>query len=172
MDIRGILTVDSRLHQHGSFNSPQHGARRKLSCRKAFCGPQLSVSDALISRGLLQLLTVALDNNKNAQGNAIRAFGLLAKQAGSTGALQPYLASIVQAFVAAFAKYQSRNILKLYDAIAQLSDAGGLASLNDENLLGSLMPPLIERWQAFGDDDPNLLYLLEVCARRSFVRQS
>lgn len=105
---------------------------------------------------------MSLDNNKHAQASAITAFGHLAGEAGPTGALTPYLPSIAQAFVAAFARYQSKNILKLYEAIGHLSDGVGPGGLSDASVLSALMPPLIERWQAFGDDDINLLHLLGV----------
>lgn len=108
------------------------------------------------------LLTVSLDNNKYAQSRAITSFAYIAKEAGPSGALQPYLANIVAVFVQAFTKYQSKNIMKLYDAIAHLSDGVGQAGLNDQDLLANLMPPLIERWQRFSDADEDLLYLLEV----------
>lgn len=107
-------------------------------------------------------MNVSLDNNKHAQSNAISAFGSLAKEAGPTGALTPYLQAIAQSLVAAFSKYQSRNILKLYDTIAHLSDGVGSGGLSDGQVLGALMPPLIERWQQFPDDDQNLLHLLGV----------
>lgn len=111
---------------------------------------------------VFQLLSVSLDNNKHAQSSAIAAFGQLAKEAGPTGALTPYLQSIAQAFVAAFARYQSKNILKLYEAIGHLSDGVGQGGLNDPEVLGALMPPLVERWQSFADDDVNLLHLIGV----------
>lgn len=112
-----------------------------------------------------QLLNVSLDNNKHAQAAAIAAFGHLAKEAGPTGALAPYLQSIAQAFVAAFHRYQSKNILKLYEAIGHLSDGVGPSGLNDPQVLDALMPPLIERWQTFADDDINLLHLLGVSSK-------
>lgn len=108
------------------------------------------------------LLSVALDNNKHAQGNAISAFGYLAKDAGPSGALQPYLPSITESFVAAFGKYQSRNIIKLYNALSYLADGTGPGGLSDAALVGALMPPIIERWQAFSDDEDEFRYLLEV----------
>lgn len=108
------------------------------------------------------LLSVALDNNKHTQGNAITAFGYLAKEAAPSGALQAYLPSITQSFVAAFGKYQSRNVVKLYNALAHLSDGLGAAGLSDPAVLESLMPPIIERWQAFSDEEDDFRYLLEV----------
>lgn len=105
---------------------------------------------------------MSLDNNKHAQASAIAAFGYLAKEAGPSGALSPYLQSIAQAFVAAFERYQSTNTLKLYEAIGHLSEGVGEAGLDDPQLLNTLMPPLIERWQTFTDDDVNLLHLLGV----------
>ena len=108
------------------------------------------------------LLSVALDTNKHAQGNAITAFGYLAKEAGPSGTLQPYLPSITQNLVAAFGKYQSRNMVKLYNALAHLSDGVGPGGLSDSAVLDSLMPPIIERWRAFSDEDDDFRYLLEV----------
>lgn len=108
------------------------------------------------------LLSVALDNNKHAQSNGIRAFGYLAKEAAPSGSLQPFLPSITESFVAAFGKYQSRNIVKLYNAIAHLADGVGPGGFGDSATVESLMPPLIERWQAFGDEEDDFRYLLEV----------
>jgi transportin-1 len=116
-------------------------------------------------------MTVALDNNKNAQANAISAFGSLAKEVGPTGALDQYLQAISQAFVAAFSKYQSKNVLKLYETISHLSDGVGPGGLSDPAVLDSLMQPIIQRWQATADEDAGLLHLLGVsfCAQSGFA---
>ena len=51
----------------------------------------------------------------------------------------------------------------LYDALSTLADAVGKEMSNPE-LLTLYMPPLIQKWQSFGDDDRDLLPLMEVFA--------
>lgn len=72
----------------------------------------------------------------------------------------PYLKPILETFVAAFRKYQSKNLLILYDAIGTLADSVG-PHLSKAEYIEILMPPLIERWQILTDDDKDLFPLLE-----------
>ena len=104
------------------------------------------------------LLRMMLDNNKRVQEAGCSAFANLEDQAGPV--LVPYLAPILQHFVAAFEKYQQKNLLILYDAVQTLADAVGPA-LNKPEYINLIMPPLIGKWQATPDDDRNLFPLLE-----------
>lgn len=100
-----------------------------------------------------------LDNNKRVQEAGCSAFATLEEEAGSR--LQPFLEPIIRNLVFAFSKYQQKNLLILYDAIGTLADSVG-EGLNDAGLVGLLMPPMIEKWNALGDDDEAIIPLLEV----------
>lgn len=100
-----------------------------------------------------------LDNNKKVQEAGCSAFAVLEEEAGPE--LEPFLQPVLRNLVFAFAKYQQKNLLILYDAIGTLADAVG-DSLNKPELIEILMPPLIAKWQKLQDDDPDLIPLLEV----------
>ncbi|KAG8714513.1 hypothetical protein FRC08_011841 [Ceratobasidium sp. 394] len=104
------------------------------------------------------LLRMVLDNNKRVQEAGCSAFATLEEDAGS--ALEPYLDPILRNLVFAFQKYQAKNLLILYDAIGTLADAVGNA-LNRPEALEVLMPPLVERWGRLGNEDEDLIPLLE-----------
>ncbi|ORY86089.1 armadillo-type protein [Protomyces lactucae-debilis] len=107
------------------------------------------------------LLSAMLDNNKKVQEAGCSAFAALEDQAGI--ALVPYLQPILQLFVAAFDKYQQKNLLVLYDAVQTMADAVGPA-LNKPEYIDLLMPALIKRWTNIADDDRDLFPLLECLA--------
>ncbi|KAG9094499.1 hypothetical protein FRC06_010735, partial [Ceratobasidium sp. 370] len=104
------------------------------------------------------LLRMVLDNNKRVQEAGCSAFATLEEDAGS--ALEPYLDPILRNLVFAFQKYQAKNLLILYDAIGTLADAVG-GALNRPEALEVLMPPLVERWGRLGNEDEDLIPLLE-----------
>lgn len=103
---------------------------------------------------------MALDSNKRVQEAGCSAFATLEEEAGAL--LEPYLQPILQSLVAAFQKYQQRNLLILYDAIGTLADSVG-AALSQEQHLSVLIPPLMQKWMSLTDDDLALVPLLEVC---------
>lgn len=104
------------------------------------------------------LLSTMLDNNKRVQDAGCSAFANLEDQAGLV--LVPYLLPILQHFVAAFDKYQQKNLLILYDALQTLADTVGSA-LNKPEYIDLIMQPLISRWQTVEDDHRDLFPLLE-----------
>lgn len=105
-----------------------------------------------------QLLQMILDGNKRVQEAGCSAFATLEEEAGN--ALDPYLADILRNLVYAFSRYQTKNLMILYDAVGTLADAVG-NSLNQPDLIGALMPALISKWQNLDDDNPDLIPLLE-----------
>ncbi|WWC73445.1 uncharacterized protein I206_107415 [Kwoniella pini CBS 10737] len=105
--------------------------------------------------GLLQMV---LDGNKRVQEAGCSAFATLEEEAGTE--MAPFLEPILRNLTFAFSKYQQKNLLILYDAIGTLADSVGQA-LGQPGYLDILMPPLIERWQRLGDQDPDLVPLLE-----------
>ena len=105
-----------------------------------------------------ELLRRILDPNKRVQEAACSAFATLEEEAA--GHLVPYLTDILQTLVAAFEKYQQKNLLILYDAVGTLADAVGPA-LNHPDYIKLMMPPLIQKWNELKDDDKALFPLLE-----------
>jgi transportin-1 len=89
------------------------------------------------------------------------AFATLEEEAGPE--LAAYLEPILRNLTFAFQKYQQKNLLILYDALGTLADSVG-GALGQPVYMEILMPPLIERWMKLGDDDPDLVPLLEVSA--------
>lgn len=102
---------------------------------------------------------MVLDGNKRVQEAGCSAFATLEEEAA--GELVPYLEPILRNLTFAFSKYQQKNLLILYDAIGTLADSV-MTALGDPRLMEILMPPLIEKWMALGDSDPDLVPLLEV----------
>ena len=107
---------------------------------------------------LFDLLQRILDTNKKVQEAACSAFATMEEEAQLE--LVPYLSTILRCLMTAYDKYQARNLLILYDAIGTLADSVG-DELNNNELVGILMPPLIMRWNNLSDEDRNLLPLLE-----------
>lgn len=105
------------------------------------------------------MLQTVLDSNKRVQEAGCSAFATLEEEAGTE--LIPFLEPILRNLTHAFTKYQQKNLLILYDAIGTLADAVGSA-LGQPLYLQILMPPLIERWLKLGDQDGDLVPLLEV----------
>ncbi|KFD52198.1 hypothetical protein M514_06911 [Trichuris suis] len=123
-------------------------------CYWVIQNPQEDVFEPL----LRQLLIRILDPNKKVQEAACSALATLEEEACM--ALVPYLDEIVQALCAAARKYQARNILILYDAIGTLADSVG-SYMNNPEYISSLMPMLIEKWNALKDNDREVFSLLE-----------
>lgn len=105
-----------------------------------------------------QLLRMILDNNKRVQEAGCSAFATFEEEAGS--ALTPWLEPVLQNLTLAFDKYQQKNLLILYDAVGTLADAVG-SGLQNPVLLQILMRPLEQKWSRLGDDDEDLVPLLE-----------
>lgn len=74
--------------------------------------------------------------------------------------LVPYLGPILTTLCNAFAKYQHRNLLLLYDTVGTLADVVG-ETLNNPQYIDVIMPPLISKWQEISDDSTDLFPLLE-----------
>ncbi len=102
---------------------------------------------------------MVMDKNKRVQESACSALAVFEEEARE--ALTPYLEPILKTLVSAFAIYQSKNLLILYDAIATLADSVQ-DGINQPQLLSLLMAPLIEKWNQIPDQDTGLFPLLEV----------
>uniref|UniRef100_A0A915KY87 Transportin-1 n=1 Tax=Romanomermis culicivorax TaxID=13658 RepID=A0A915KY87_ROMCU len=107
---------------------------------------------------LQELLKRILDHNKRVQEAACSSFATFEEEACME--LVPYLHIILETLVAAFSKYQAKNLLILYDAVGTLADSVG-NHLNNEEYIKMLMPPLIHKWNVLKDDEKDLFPLLE-----------
>jgi len=99
-----------------------------------------------------------LDGNKKVQDAACSALATLEEEARRD--LVPFIEPILRTLTFAFQKYQSRNMLILFDAIGTLADSVGKA-LNDPKFIDILMPPLLQKYSNLTDDDPIVFPLLE-----------
>lgn len=108
---------------------------------------------------LTNLLCRVLDDNKRVQEAACSAFATLVEGAGDTKVV-PHLDQIIHTLVQAFDKYQHKNLLNLYDAVGTLAEIAK-HNLNQPKYIDMILPPIIKRWNALGDQDPDLFPLLE-----------
>ena len=115
-------------------------------------------SAAQMGAVLSGLLGRVLDRNKRVQEAACSAVATLTEEAGE--AVLPWAAPMLQCLGLAVRQYQARNLRLAYDALSTLASAIG-AELASPQLLPLLLPPLLERWRALGDDDRDLPPLLE-----------
>lgn len=125
-----------------------------------------------------------LDPNKRVQEAACSAFATMEEEACTE--LVPYLGDILKVLMTAFRRYQTKNLIMLYDAIGTLADSVGnhlnkqvcsvysnynYISVSNcvwlwvQEYIEELMPPLIEKWNALKDEDKDLFPLLEVSCR-------
>jgi transportin-1 len=104
------------------------------------------------------ILKKMLDNNKKVQEAAASAFANLEEKANTE--LAEYCRPIVSQFVQCFAKYKDRNMFILYDCVQTLAEHVGPA-LRDPNLVGMLMPALLQRWNKVSDQSREMFPLLE-----------
>lgn len=109
---------------------------------------------------LIQLLLQRiLDNNKRVQEAACSSFSLVEEEA--TVDLIPYLQPIVVTLATAFEKYQSKNLPILFDTVGTLAEVVGEA-MNTPQIIETIMPPILKKWQEIPDDTNALFPLLEV----------
>jgi len=67
---------------------------------------------------------------------------------------------VLQSLAQALDRYQSKNLLILYDTIVTLSESMGNL-LNRPELIKIIMPPLMARWNTCVNEDNALLSMLE-----------
>jgi transportin-1 len=104
------------------------------------------------------ILKKMLDNNKKVQEAAASAFANLEEKANTE--LSQYCRPIVSQFVQCFAKYKDRNMLILYDCVQTLAEHVGPA-LREDDLVSTLMPALLQRWNKVSDQSREMFPLLE-----------
>ncbi|KAF2138133.1 uncharacterized protein K452DRAFT_329026 [Aplosporella prunicola CBS 121167] len=104
------------------------------------------------------ILKRMLDGNKRVQEAAASAFANLEEKANAQ--LTPYCSVIVRQFVECFARYKDRNMFILYDCVQTLAEHVGPALANPE-LVQTLMPALVQRWNKVSDQSREMFPLLE-----------
>ena len=103
------------------------------------------------------LLKRMLDRNKKVQEAAASAFASLEEKSGNK--LIPYTEPILHQFVQCFLKYKEKNMYILYDCVQTLAD-NVTSELAKPNLINTLMPVLIERWNKVADHSREMFPLL------------
>lgn len=104
------------------------------------------------------ILKRMLDKNKRVQEAAASAFANLEERA--TVQLRPYCPVIVRQFVQCFATYKDRNMFILYDCVQTLAEHVG-PYLAQPELVDTLMPALLGRWNKVSDQSREMFPLLE-----------
>ncbi|ODQ63086.1 ARM repeat-containing protein [Nadsonia fulvescens var. elongata DSM 6958] len=113
---------------------------------------------AIFEHVLEGFLKCALDKNKKVQESGCSAFATFTENAGEL--LAPYLLVVLQHINMCFKKYQTKNLIYLYDAVQTLVDNVGPA-LATQQYVELLLPPLVEKWSQLSDEDTDLWPLLE-----------
>ena len=107
------------------------------------------------------ILRRMLDKKKKVQESAASAFATLEESANVQ--LTPYCQVIIQQFVRCFEQYKDKNIYILYDCVQTLAEHTG-PTLAQPELVDTLMPALIARWQKVQDQSREMFPLLECLA--------
>ena len=104
------------------------------------------------------LLRRVVDHNKHVQAAACGALATFTQEIGEDVA--PWLGPTVQALAQAIATYQRKNMRSVYDAVATLCESAG-ECVRTADVARALLPPLLQKWEAGGDAQPDLYNLLE-----------
>lgn len=106
------------------------------------------------------ILRRMLDNNKRVQEAAASAFANLEEKANKELENPKYCEVIARQFAECFAKYKDRNMFILYDCVQTLAEHVG-PTLQSPELVHSLMPALLTRWEKVADQSREMFPLLE-----------
>jgi len=104
------------------------------------------------------MLRRVVDHNKHVQAAACGALATLTQETGED--IAPWLGPTVQALAQAIATYQRKNMRSVYDAVATLCESAG-DCIQTPDVARALLPPLLQKWEAGGDAQPDLYNLLE-----------
>ena len=107
---------------------------------------------------LAGLLKRVLDHNKHVQAAACGALATLEGEARED--IKPWLGPIITTLSQAMSMYQRKNMRCAFDAVATLAENAGDA-IRTQEVAAALLPPLLQRWEAGGDSQPDLYQLLE-----------
>ncbi|KAJ2157862.1 hypothetical protein GGF46_004198 [Coemansia sp. RSA 552] len=107
---------------------------------------------------LAGLLEAMMDKNKRVQEAACSAFATIEEDAGPY--MAPYIQPVLETLIRAFALYQRKNLIILYDAVGTLAEAVG-PELNQPQYVQMLMPTILERWNNLQTYDQHMFPLFE-----------
>jgi len=110
-----------------------------------------------IMDGILQRM---LDGNKRVQEAAASAFANLEERSGTELENPRYCEVIARQFAECFEKYKDRNMFILYDCVQTLAEHVG-STLQSPELVHTLMPSLIKRWEKVSNDSLEIFPLHE-----------
>jgi transportin-1 len=100
-----------------------------------------------------------VDNNKEVQKASCAAVATFVDEAHEQ--IIPFTDALVHAFTLVFPKYQTKNLLILYDTIATLADSVGPV-LAEDKYVQSLVPCIMQKWAQTSDNDRSIFPLFEV----------
>ena len=106
------------------------------------------------------ILRRMLDRNKRVQEAAASAFANLEEKANKQLDNPLYCEVITSQFARCFARYKDRNMFILYDCVQTLAEHVG-PSLQNPQLVATLMPPILDRWDRVSDQSREMFPLLE-----------
>ncbi|KAI0465489.1 hypothetical protein LJB42_000726 [Komagataella kurtzmanii] len=106
------------------------------------------------------IMTCALDNKKVVQESACSSLANFV-EATDQSMITPLVEPLLYHFQQCFKTYQRKNLIILYDAVQTFVEKAGEMIQANEGYISLLLPPLIEKWQQFNDDDQDLWPLLE-----------
>eukprot|EP01062_Namystynia_karyoxenos_P067336 TRINITY_DN61275_c0_g1_i1.p1 TRINITY_DN61275_c0_g1~~TRINITY_DN61275_c0_g1_i1.p1 ORF type:complete len:952 (+),score=320.27 TRINITY_DN61275_c0_g1_i1:79-2856(+) len=133
----------------------EHPLVRASACWTLGCLRDWLISDgaALLGRVLEALVGCVADSAKRVQH---RACGTVEKLIESLGAgSQQYAAPVLAVVGRCFETYPVANLVHLYDLVITVAEALGAGFANPA-LLGLVMPPMVQRWNAAPDDAAEL----------------
>ena len=106
------------------------------------------------------ILKRMLDGNKRVQEAAASAFANLEEKANTELENPLYCRVIIEQFAQCFSRYKDRNMFILYDCVQTLAEHVG-PSLQDPQLVATLMPPMLQRWDRASGHSSELFPLVE-----------
>ncbi len=110
------------------------------------------------------IVAASRDPKKVVQEAACLALSQYIEEADST-IIEFYLTALLEHFGACFRTYQRKNMVILYDCVQTFVEKMGHDALvADARNVELLLPPLLDKWLALHDDDPDLWPLLECMA--------
>jgi HEAT repeat protein len=102
------------------------------------------------------IIRCALDKKKIVQESACSSVAQFIDSADGD-LIQPVASQLIEMFNNCFHLYKRKNMVILYDAIQTLVERVEL----DDTQIGTLLPPLVCKWEVLSDDDKELWSLME-----------
>ena len=117
-----------------------------------------SLQNNLVKTYLGELLKRLLDSEANVQEAACTALSTYLEKGGSK--LHPYIFDAINVITIVLDQYKGSSLYNLLDTIGALAESLN-ENLRIEHIRAKLLPPLILKWNQFGDTDRALCLLFE-----------